>query len=148
MRYPYIHHPLNAGIQWLDTPPWVVCACLDLSERHGIPVEGIVKAVRWFMMNKITLFDEADPVQCGRAFSGLVLNAVVDLSAAWRQAQSDAARCTEMLANPVAWMGFWSRRWPVITERHRFREGAADGRKRLTALLGRAVEAENGTDFI
>jgi hypothetical protein len=155
MHHPYIHHP---DIDWGHTPLWVVATCYELSDRCGLGVDVVVKAVRAQMISDMSDDDDWDPrVFAGdfRSFGGTVLNYALDIAVAKHLAVMDAELQGRMLSgnpgfmdrvavheNIIAWLRFWAVRWPDIAARPRFAAHADEAEAELQQGLGRRSPTE------
>jgi hypothetical protein len=156
MHYPYIHQP---SISWGHTPLWVRATCLELSDRCGLGVDEVVKAVRAQMISDMSDDDDWDArVFAGdfRSFGGMVLNYALDITAAKHLAAIDIELQTRMLngnpglmeivavhENTTAWLRFWAARSPAVDRRPEFAQHAEEGEARLNAMLGRPSAPEH-----
>jgi hypothetical protein len=151
----HIHQP---SISWVHTPIWVRATCLELSDRCGLGVDVVVKAVRAQMISDMSDDDDWDPgIFAGdfRSFGGTVLNYALDIIAARHLAAIDQELQTRMLnGNPsfmdlvavheniTGWLRFWAARSPDLDRRPVFAQHAEDGEARLQQLLGRPSAPE------
>jgi hypothetical protein len=155
MNYYSINQP---SIIWGHTPLWVRATCLELSDRYGLGVDVVVKAVRAQMLTDISDDDDWDPrVFAGdfRSFGGMMLNYALDITAAKHLAAIDAELQTRMLSgnpgfmdkvavheNIAGWLRFWSVRWPDLDARPRFAQEADAAEAWLQHRLGCPRAAE------
>jgi hypothetical protein len=156
MNYYSIHHP---DISWGHTPLWIRATCLELSDRWGLGVDVVVKAVRAQMLTDMSDDDDWDArVFAGdfRSFGGTVLTYALDITAAKHLAAMDAELQSRMLSgnpglmeivavheNTTAWLRFWAARSPAVDRRPVFAQHAEEGEARLQQLLGRPSAPEH-----